>query len=47
MKLLKDWEGIEEVELEETYEEEETREEDQVDSTNVINKVTWLVFVLN
>jgi hypothetical protein len=47
MKLLKDREGIEEVELEETYEEEETREEDQVDSTNVINKVTWLGFVLN
>jgi hypothetical protein len=23
------------------------REEDQVDSTNVINKVTWLGFVLN
>jgi hypothetical protein len=41
MKPLRDWEEVEEVELEETLEEEELGEEDQVDSTTVMSKATW------
>jgi hypothetical protein len=42
MKPLRDWEEVEEVELEETSEEEEPGEEDQVDATTVMRKATWL-----
>jgi hypothetical protein len=46
MKSLRDWEEVEEVELEENSEEEEPGEEDQVGSTTVRIKATWLEIVL-
>jgi hypothetical protein len=42
MKPLRDWEEVEEVELEETSEVEELGEEDQVYDKNVMIKVTWI-----
>jgi hypothetical protein len=46
MKPLRDWEEVEEVELEDTSEEEELGEEDQVDVVTMMSKVTWRGIVL-
>jgi hypothetical protein len=46
MKPLRDWEEVEEVELEETSEEEESGKEDQVDATTVMRKAAWIKIVL-
>ena len=45
MKPLRDREEVEEVEPKETLEEEEPGEEDQVVSTTVTSKATWLDIV--
>jgi hypothetical protein len=42
MKSLRDWEEVKEVDLEDTSEEEEPGEEDQVGSTIVMRKATWI-----
>ena len=46
MKPRRDWEEVEEVELEETWEEEELSEEDQADVITVMRKAIWLETIL-